>query len=198
MKVTNKFFRVAEVIYLAICDIILGVFGWLFLSFILFACKLDTLYHALLSYGGYFYILAAFILIIRNIYHRVKWYVRANPVQMQCLRCHTIIPLTRYNEDHYLKSPISFCFPRINQLFRFAGYRVIFYKTAYRPYLQLDCPKCSEKHVICPYCHEPIPQNQVECKYDKPSVCPHCGKKIYTPVPMREWEKGFYVGDILN
>lgn len=191
------FFRVAEVIYLAICDIIFAVFGWLFLSLILCACELDTLYHALLSYGVYLYILASFSIIVRNTYHRVKWYVRANPVHMRCIRCHKKVPLTRYNEDHYLKSPISFCFPRMSQLFRFVGYRVLFYKIAYRPYLQLDCPECGEKQVICPYCHKAISQELVECKYDKPSVCPHCRKKIYTPVPMREWDKGVYIGDVL-
>lgn len=189
---------VAEVIFLAFCDIIWIVFGWIILSFILFACRLDSLYDALLSYGGYIYILASFFGVIRNTYHRVKWYVRAIPIHMRCLRCHTIVPLTRYNEDYYLKSPISICFPRISQLFRFVGYRVLYYKIAYRPYLQLDCPKCGEKQVICPYCHKPISQELVECKYDKPSVCPHCGKKIYTPVPMREWDKGVYLGDILD
>ena len=79
----------------------------------------------------------------------------------------------------------------------FPEYRILFYEIAYRPYLQLDCPECGEKQVVCPYCHETIEEESVNCNYEKPSVCPHCGKKIYTPVPAREWENGVYIGDIL-
>ena len=87
--------------------------------------------------------------------------------------------------------------PKIHKWFSFTEYRILFYEIAYRPYLQLDCPECGEKQVVCPYCHETIEEESVNCNYEKPSVCPHCGKKIYTPVPAREWENGVYVGDIL-
>ena len=130
--------------------------------------------------------------------NRIKWYILTNPSKRQCTQCHTTVPLSRYKEEHYLKSPISLCVPKISDFFRFTQYRVLLYEIAYRPYLQLDCPKCGEKHIICPYCHEPIQEEFVICNYDKPSICPHCGKKIYTLVPMREWERGMYIGDILD
>lgn len=198
MRGTNHFFRAIGVVILAISDIALAIFGWLILCVILFICKAEALYDAFLSFGFYVYFVITFLIMLRNSWHRVKWYVKTYPIKIRCHKCHTIVPLTRYNEEEYLKSPISLCFPRPNQAFRFVGYKVLYYKIAYRPYLQLECPKCGEKQVICPYCHESIPQKLVECKYDKPSVCPHCGKKIYTPVPMREWENGIYVGDILD
>ena len=198
MKTTNKIFRVVKVAFLFVCDIIFAVFCWFFLCFILFVCRADTLYNVLLPYGFYVYILIAFVLIVRNAIHRIKWYILTNPSKRQCTQCHTTVPLSRYKEEHYLKSPISLCVPKISDFFRFTQYRVLLYEIAYRPYLQLDCPKCGEKHIICPYCHEPIQEEFVICNYDKPSICPHCGKKIYTLVPMREWERGMYIGDILD
>lgn len=198
MKKINKFYRIIVVVCLVLCEILLAMLYWLLLLCILFIFKADALYNAMLSNGFYIYIVLASLVIIRNTYHRVKWYVRTNPISMQCTRCHTRVSLVRYNEGYYLDSPISVCIPRINQFCKFVGYKVLLYKTIYRPYLQLECPNCGEKQVVCPHCHEAIPLDQVVCKYDKPSVCPHCGKRIYTPVPMREWEGGIYIGDILD
>ena len=176
---------------------LLAVVGWFFLCFILFVCLTDTLYNALLPGLSCVYILITPVLIGRNAIHRIKWYVLTHPSKVQCTQCHTTVPLSRYKEEHYLNSPISLCLPKISDL-RFTPYRVLFYEIAYRPYLQLDCSECGEKQVICPYCHKPIQEESVICKYDKPSICSYCGKKIYTPVPMREWEEGMYIGDILN
>ncbi len=198
MKATNKIFRYIKVAYLIVCDILLAIVGWLFLCFIFFVCRADTLYNALLSYGIYVYILAALLLIVRNTIHRIKWFVLTHPSQIECPQCHTTVPLSRYKEEYYVKSPISLVIPKINKLFRFVPYRVLFYEIAYRPYLQLDCPQCREHQVICPYCHQPIQEESINCNYEKPSVCPHCGKKIYTPIPMREWEGGMHIGDILD
>lgn len=198
MKETNKIFRVIKVAYLIIFDILLAIFGWFFLLFLLFVCRADALYNTFFSYVFYVYFIIAFLLIVRNAIHRVKWYVRVNPAKMQCKKCHTSVCLSRYKEEHYLNSPISLVVPKINDSFRFTPYRVQFYQTVYRPYLQLDCPICGEKQVICPYCHESIHEESVSCNYEKPSICPHCGKKIYTPIPMREWKGGMYTGDILD
>lgn len=199
MKTTNKFFRAFGVVYWAICDLVLMAILLPFVSIMLYACKVNSsVYDAWLSYGIYAYIGIAFLLVVRNTFHRIKWYVRAHPINIQCNKCHTQVPLTRYREEDYLKSPISFCIPKANQLFRFVGYRVLYYKIAYRPYLEVDCPDCGEKHVICPYCHDSIASESIECKYDKPSVCPHCGKKIYTPIPIQEWEDAICVGTILD
>ncbi len=198
MRETNKFFRVIKVAYLIIFDILLALFGWIFLLFAFFVCGADALYNAFFSYGFYVYLIVVFLLIVRNAIHRVKWYVLVTPAKMQCKQCHTSVCLSRYKEEHYLNSPISISIPKFSKLFRFVQYRVLFYEIAYRPYLQLDCPVCGEKQVICPYCHEPIHEESVSCSYEKPSICPHCGKKIYTPIPSREWETGMYVGDILD
>lgn len=198
MKAANRLFRVAETICATIYDIALAIFCWLLLMIILFLCKVDVAYNMFLSYGIYVYSVLAFLVILRNVFHRTKWYVRNNPTKIKCIQCQAIVTLTRYDEEQYLMSPISFCIPRITQIFKFVGYQVLFYKTAYRPYLQLDCPECGEKQVICPYCHQPISQESVMCLYDKPSTCPHCGKKIYTPVPIREWKDSLYIGDILK
>ena len=134
MKTTNKIFRVVKVAFLFVCDIIFAVFGWLFLCFILFVCRADTLYNVLLPYGFYVYILIAFVLIVRNAIHRIKWYILTNPSKRQCTQCHTTVPLSRYKEEHYLKSPISLCVPKISDFFRFTQYRVLLYEIAYRPY----------------------------------------------------------------
>ncbi len=142
----------------------------------------------------YVYAIVMTLLILRNFCHRYKWYVRSYPAKIRCYKCHTIVPLTRYGEKRYLKAPLSLYIPPLRKLFNPAGDNTPIYKMLYRPYLQLDCPECGEKQVICPYCHEPIPQESVVCKYDKPSKCPHCGKKIYTPVPVQDWDDAIIVG----
>lgn len=145
-------------------------------------------------YGAYMAIVL--IIIVKNAIHRSKWYVRRNPIKVRCPQCHTIVPLTRYREERYLRDPLALYLPRGIRFFHLRSDKIPLFEILYRPYLQLVCPECGEKQLICPYCHEPIQEDQVECKYDKPSVCPHCGKYIYTPLPLQDCEGLTKVKDI--
>jgi len=197
--INNKVLRVVVIVMLIICDILLAFIGWAFLAFLFFVCQAEDIYEAFVSYGGFYvYIVIASVIIIISSYHRIRWYIYANPVKIQCFRCSSLVPLTRYNEERYLQSPISLCVPRAKMAFRFIMYRILFYTITYRPYLQLDCPTCGKKQVVCPYCHEPIPQEDIVTKYNTISKCPHCGRRIYTLLPMRDWDDVIYVGDILD
>ena len=199
MKEIRKILRVVGIIFWGVCDIMLAYVVVFFLSLLLFICNAETVYNALSSsLCGYVYGVVATLGVLRNAYHRSKWYVCTHPIKTLCCRCHNLVSITRYGEERYLNSPISFFVIPLSKQFNFTLYKVLFYKIAYRPYLLLDCPECGEKQVICPYCHEPIPQESVVCKYDKPSRCPHCGKKIYTPVPIQDWDDAIIVGDIID
>lgn len=167
------------------CEILLGIFGWLFISFFISEIiKDDIAYHFWLSWGIYAYAVGVFAIALRNILHQFKWYIRNNPSEINCPQCREVVPLTRYGEEQYLRAPIILYLETFR--FQFIRIKQYFYWISYRPYLQLDCSHCGEKQIVCPYCHEVIPQELVECHYDKPSKCPHCGKKIYTPLPLQE------------
>ena len=152
-----------------LCEIIIGIVGWLFISFLIIM-----------------YAIGVIILSLRNIFHQFKWYIAKHPLRIECPKCHSEVKLSRYGEERFLNAPVVLYLETIRfQLIRIKQY---FYQIAYRPYLQLDCPECGEKQVICPYCHEVISQELVVCHYNKPTKCPHCGKKIYTPLPLQESE----------
>ena len=132
------------------------------------------------------YAIVIIAIALRNAVHFYKWYVMSRPINIQCPQCNTISFLTRYGEERYLTAPVTIYIETIRfQLIRIKQY---FYLLAYRPYLQLDCPECGEKQVICPYCHKPISQELVKCDYKRSSKCPHCGKRIYTLLPLIESE----------
>ena len=121
---------------------------------------------------------------LRNVIHFYKWYIKSHPIHLQCPKCQTMIPLKRCKEHEVLSSPVIIYLETFRfQLIRLKNY---FYWISYRPYLQLDCPTCGEKQVICPYCHEPIPKEKITFSYNKTSRCPHCEKKIYTTLPLQE------------
>lgn len=189
MMAIRKFLRICEVIWWAVSFVILALLGWIVL-FVLIDSKT--------VWPHYVYALVALVLVVRNIYHRVKWYVCAKPAKIPCPRCHANVALTRYREEKFLNAPLSLYLPKMKKIFVFTGYKQQFYKAWYRPYLQLDCPTCGEKQVICPYCHEPITQESVECHYDKPTRCPHCGQRIYSLTPVQDSEDYIIIGDVID
>ena len=189
MKTTRKILRVVEVIFFGIVDSLMAIIGYIILF---------TITDNLPNWIFYVYAVCASLWVIKNALHRVKWYVRQHPIKMQCPKCESEVSITRYGEERFLKSPVSVFLPRFHHAFNFTGYKILFYKIAYRPYLQLECPECGEKQVVCPYCHEPIQQESVNCQYDKPSKCPHCGKPIYTPVPVQDSEDMIIIGDVID
>ena len=167
------------------CEIILGIFGGLFISFlIIMVIENEAMYSMWMSWGIYIYAIGVFIIAFRNVFHQFRWYIAKHPLRIKCPVCHAEVKLIRYGEERYLNAPIVLYL----ETFRFQLIRIkqYFYWIAYRPYLLLDCPECGEKQVICPYCHEVIPQDEIECHYNKPTKCPHCGKKIYTPLPLQD------------
>ncbi len=170
-----------------LCEIIIGIVGWLFISFlIIMVIRNEAMYGIWMSWGTYVYAIGVIILSLRNIFHQFKWYIAKHPLRIECPKCHSEVKLSRYGEERFLNAPVVLYLETIRfQLIRIKQY---FYQIAYRPYLQLECTECGEKQVICPYCHEVISQELVECHYNKPTKCPHCGKKIYTPLPLQESE----------
>ena len=153
-----------------------------------------TINNMWLSYGIYIYAIMAVLFLFRSSYHRFRWFVITNPIKLQCGQCQTIVSLTRYGEERFLTASVNLYVETIkSQLFRIKQY---YYLITYRPYLQFDCPSCGTKSVICPYCHEPISPDLIECNYDKPSKCPHCGKKIYTPLPLMDNKNLIYIQSI--
>lgn len=163
--------------------------GWLIITIILhFTCS-NEVCQVWASWGGTMYGIIACIILLKNTYHRFKWYVSSTPVNAACPKCHAVLPFMRYGENRWLNAPVVLYVNFGTFRYRWTQQLLPIYMILYRPYLQLDCPECGEKQVICPYCHEPIPIEQVECHYDKVSVCPHCGKKIYTPLPLQDWEE---------
>lgn len=186
MVETRKFFRVLKVLYYAILEGGLAFIFWNILLAILYHHEALSTTSSLYKYAWYTYSMIVLLFIVRNAIHRLKWYVCAYPTKLRCTHCNSTLKLTRYGEYQYLNAPFTIYIPRKVQFFHFVSDKIPFYEMALRPYLQLDCPECGEKQVICPYCHKPIPQELVKCQYDKPSKCPHCGKKIYTPTPIRE------------
>ena len=186
----RKFFRILKVLYYAILGGgIAFIFFGVFVSLILGICGVLEETSDMYMYAWYTYVVIVLLIIIRNAIHRVKWYVYKYPAKIRCPKCQKTVPVTRYNDERCLNAPFSlYVGGRYIAFIHPISDKIPFLEMAYRPYLQLDCPECGEKQVICPYCHKPIPEEQVECHYDKPSVCPHCGKKIYTPVPLQDWE----------
>ena len=134
---------------------------------------------------------------LRNAVHFYKWYVKSSPINIQCPQCHTKVILRRYKEHELLSSPIILYIETFQfQLIRLKQY---FYLITYRPYLQLDCPECGKNQVICPYCHEPLSIDAIKCEYNKPSKCPHCGRRIYTLLPLQDCDKHLIkIKDIAN
>ena len=130
--------------------------------------------------------IVAILLVIKHAINYIRWYMCSKPAHTKCPKCRTDVPLTRYGEERFLSAPVTLFvdFDQLKSNMRTAN--MYFFKTTDRPYLQLDCPECGEKQVICPYCHEVIPPDKVKCYYDKPSLCPHCGGYIYTPVPLKD------------
>lgn len=184
MAKIRNIIRILEALIYTIMELGLIFVSWsmllaIFDSFNIFT---ESLY---LYYAWNAYAILGTLIVVRNSIHRIKWYVRTNPANVRCTKCNHIISATRYNENRYLNAPFAILIFD----FSFTKKLIYFYKIAYRPYLQLECPECGEKQVICPYCHEPIPQESVMTLYDKPSKCPHCGKKIYTPVPLYDSDK---------
>ena len=166
------------------CEILVGIFVMLIIPIFIHGCiKNETVYHNWLSWGIYVYAAGVLIIALRNIFHQFKWYIKKTPSDMHCTKCHAVVPLTRYGEERYINAPIGLYLETIR--FQWIRIKQYFYRITCRPYLQFDCPTCGEDQVVCPYCHEIIPQNIVKCHYDKPTKCPHCGKKIYTPLPLQ-------------
>lgn len=181
----RRFFRPLAAVLDFFCEILLGVLSWLVITFIISEIIRDEMmYRMWLSWGIYMYAMGVLTIALRNVLHQFKWYIRKIPSQINCPQCHAKVSLTRYGEEQYLNAPIILYLETFR--FQFIRIKQYFYLISYRPYLQLDCPECGDRQVICPYCHEPISQESIECHYDKPSKCPHCEKKIYTPLPLQE------------
>lgn len=194
MEDIRKFFRIVGASVRMLYGLMLIIVGWWILSMIaaMLGGSLFNIWHL---YGKYIYIVIALFFVARNTYHRFKWYVCANPIKIRCSNCQSVEYLERYGEKRFLKAPMALYIESLRYQFKFVGERLVLFELFYRPYLQLDCPECREKQVICPYCHEPIPPEEVKCYYDRPSVCSHCGKKIYTPLPLRDSKDLIEVGE---
>lgn len=186
MEGTRKIFRILKVPFYAIIEAGVALVLWGVLLTILHKCGFLERTSTCFSHIEDAYAILVLLIILRNAIHRSKWYVCKNPTKIQCLHCHQSVPVTRYDEERCLNAPFTIYIPRGIHFLHIKSDKIPFYEIAYRPYLQLDCPECGEKQVICPYCHKPIQQDQVKCKSDKLSVCPHCEKKIYTPIPINE------------
>ena len=100
------------------------------------------------------------VIALRNAAHFYKWYVKSHPISILCTQCHVKMSLSRYKENDVLSSPIVLYIEK----FRFQVIRL----------------------KQCPYCHKPISQESIECHYASPTKCQHCGRKIYTTLPLQD------------
>ena len=194
MEDIRKVFRIIGASVRMLYGLMLIFVGWWILSMIAAMIGGNT-FNTWHLYGKYLYIVIALLFVARNTYHRFKWYVCANPIKIRCSNCQFVENLERYGEKRFLTAPMALYIESLRYQLKFVEERLVLFEFFYRPYLQLDCPKCGEKQVIC---HEPIPPEEVKCYYDRPSVCPHCGKKIYTPVPVQDWDDAIIIGDIID
>ena len=182
----RKFLRFIELIYIVATNICLAVVG-LFLVTLLIDCTCsDAVCNMWNRWGAGVVAIVAILLLIKHVIHYVRWYMCRKPAHTKCPKCKTEVPMMRYGEEKYLMAPVQLEISFGMSKARRSAYNLYFFKTTDRPYLQLDCPECGEKQVICPYCHEVIPPDKVKCYYDKPSLCPHCGGFIYTPTPLKD------------
>ena len=186
----RKFFRILKVLYYGILSGGIAFIFWgLFVLPILGICGALEDTSGRCMYAWYTYVAIVLLIIVRNAIHRTKWYVCEHPTRVRCHQCRKPVLARRYGDERCLNAPFGiYISGKIIQLIHPVSDKIPFFEILYRPYLQLDCPECGEKQVICPYCHKPIPQEQVECHYNKVSICPHCGKKIYTPVPLQDFK----------
>lgn len=194
--IVRKFFRIAAALIYFLYGIgISAVIGIVIHILIDLKCS-QSVYDAWLSWGTYVYMAMALLWIIKITIHHIRWYILTSPSHTKCPKCQTKVSLTRYGEEKFLSAPVTLYvgFDQVKSKMRNAN--MYFLKTSNRPYLQLECPECGEKQVLCPYCHEVIPPEKVKCYYDRPSVCPHCGKYIYTPLPLQDGEGLIKVKDI--
>ena len=185
MEGIRKLIRVLEVLFYAIIE---GMFAFIFYGMLItMLSSNEELSDALFGWRAEcIYCIIVLLFVVRNAIHRIKWYVCTHPTKVQCSHCHSISKVKRYGDDKCLNEPLTILIPRKIRFFNIRSDKIPFFEMALRPYLQLECPECGKKQIICPYCHEPIPQESVKCEYDKASRCPHCGKKIYTPVPLHK------------
>lgn len=132
-----------------LCEIVLGIAGWLLISFlIIMVIRNEAMYGIWLSWGIYVYAVGVFAIALRNILHQFKWYIAKHPLRIECPKCHSEVKLSRYGEERCLNAPIVLYLETIR--FQFIRIKQYFYQIAYRPYLQLECTECGEKQVICP------------------------------------------------
>ena len=192
-KSINRYFRARNAFGHFLAGIAIAFIGWLLLHIICAIC--GSLVHSMwINWAQYVYELIACLLIIVCNIHSTMWYVAKYPLSIKCPKCGTINHLMRYREEYvltrghalYLETPLVIMI----------DLKIRLYMITLRPYLQLDCPTCHEQQVICPYCHEIIPKEYIRCTYNKPSKCPHCGKKIYTPMRREDNEKLIKITDL--
>lgn len=193
----RKFDRVRVFVKEILGGIVLSIMGWLILTLI-FLHTGDYMYGVWLTWGMPVYALTMICLIVRNAVHKFRWYILRSPIDIQCPNCRTSNPLTRYGEERLLTVPIAIYLNFRTLRYNLYRSKLPIYRSFCRPYLQLTCSVCGAKQVICPYCHEQIPQESVECFHDKTSLCPHCGKKIYTPLPPQDFDESIMIVELTN
>ena len=173
----RKFERIMTMISIFIGTLAIGFVILIIISFIS-----KELFYWLLQ--SIIYEIIITVIALRNAAHFYKWYVKSHPISILCTQCHVKMSLSRYKENDVLSSPIVLYIEKLRfQVIRLKQY---LYWIMYRPYLELDCSECGEKQIICPYCHKPISHESIECHYATPTKCQHCGRKIYTTLPLQD------------
>ena len=115
---------------------------------------------------GRIYICLCAIAILCGTIHHFRWFILRKKFNIPCHHCGKMVEATRKEE---LEITL-----RVTPWAHVYVYANAFHCQIYRPRLYYQCASCCHEEYICPYCHESVG------KEDK--KCPHCERRIYTPL----------------
>ena len=110
-------------------------------------------------------IVVIFIEVLREQCFAIWWQVKKTPKSIFCPICHKEVKL-RVGEPNtkFLRTFPGCILPHI---WEWHDIMVVFF---HRPRLHLHCPHCGLDEIVCPYCDQPISEDDKKC--------PHCGKRV--------------------
>ena len=107
------------------------------------------------------YLVLVMLEILREQVFAYKWQVLESPKSMTCPVCGTHVNLRNLSPKKFQRVPLRILYGE-----KWCEVSVFFR----RPRLHLHCPHCGLDEIVCPYCDQPISEEDKKC--------PHCGKRV--------------------